>query len=166
MSKIENNRDKIKYKSWVSSLKKYGYKLTDPRDTIIDYLSKESGVKSAEEVYLELNKINPQIGIATIYRTLDLLSNLELINKINFGSSKSLYVFSKNNNKDLSIYLVCENCGKVIVNNKCLNNAIRIRLIDDAEKNVFKNCNLKINNFQIFFSGLCDKCSTSDLNNR
>lgn len=91
---------------------------------------------------------------------LDLLSNLELINKMNFGSNKSLYVFSQNNSKDLSIYLVCENCHKVIVNNKCLNSAIRIKLIDDAENNVFKNCNLRINNFQIFFSGLCDKCST------
>ena len=161
MSKIKsNNTDNIKYKSWVLSLKKYGYKLTDPRDTIIDFLSKESGVKSAEDVYLELKRINPQIGIATIYRTLDLLSNLELINKINFGSSKSLYVFSKNNSKNSSIYLVCENCGKVIVNNKCLNNAIKISLINDAEKNIFKNCNLKINNLQIFFSGLCDKCST------
>jgi len=161
VSKIKNNNThKIKYKSWVLSLKKYGYKLTDPRDTIIDFLSKESGVKSAEDVYLELKRINPQIGIATIYRTLDLLSNLELINKISFGSNKSLYVFSNNNSKNSSIYLVCENCGKVIVNNKCLNSAIKISLINDAENNVFKNCNLKINNLQIFFSGLCDKCST------
>ena len=161
MSKIKNNNtDENKYKSWVLSLKKYGYKLTDPRDTIIDYLSKESGVKSAEDVYLELKRINPQIGIATIYRTLDLLSNLGLIHRISFGSNKSLYVFSKNSSKYSSIYMVCENCGKVIVNNKCLNNAIKIRLIDDAENNIFNNCKLKINNFQIFFSGLCDKCST------
>ena len=166
MSKIKNNNaDKIKYKSWVLSLKKYGYKLTDPREAIIDYLSKESGVKSAEDVYLELKGIDHQIGIATVYRTLDLLSNLELIHKISFGSNKSLYVFSENNSKYSSIYLVCENCGKVIVNNKCLNNAIKIRLIDDAEKNIFKNCNLKINDFQIFFNGLCDKCSTQDLSN-
>jgi len=166
VSKIKSsNTDKVKYRSWVLNLKKYGYKLTDPRETILDYLSKESGVKSAEDVYLELKGINSQIGIATIYRTLDLLSNLELIHKINFGSSKSLYVFSKNGNKDSSIYLVCDNCGKVIINNKCLNNAIKIRLIDDAEKNIFKNCILKINNFKIYFSGLCDKCSTQDLSN-
>ena len=155
-----NNIDKNKYQYWVSHLRKYGYKLTDPRYTILTYLSIESGIKSAEEIYLKLKEIEPNIGIATIYRTLDLLSNLELIRKINFGSSKSLYLFSDNNSTS-PIYLVCENCGRVVVNNKCLNSAVRVRLIDDAEKNIFENCNLMISNFQIFFSGLCDKCSVN-----
>ena len=123
----------------------------------------ESGIKSAEDIYLELREIDPQIGIATVYRTMDILSSLGLVRKINFGSNKSLYFFSDNNISS-PIYLICENCGRVIVNNECLNNAIRVRIIDDAEKNIFKNCNLKINDFQIFFSGLCDKCSFNEIN--
>ena len=60
--------------------------------------------------------------------------------------------------RDTSVYMICNNCKRVITNNECLNRAIKIRLREDAEKNILKNCNLRIDKFQIVFTGLCDQC--------
>ncbi len=155
-TRIVNN---VKNRGWISELQESGYKLTEPRNIILNFLKDQSSILSVDSIYLKLKKVYPQISIATVYRTLDLLSNLGLIKKIKLGSGKAYYLNNKKYTNKHSIYLICENCGKVIVNNKCLNNAVKIRLVDDAENNIFKNCSLRINNFQIFFSGLCDKCA-------
>ena len=77
---------------------------------------------------------------------------------INLGIERSYYILSENCIKDTSVFMICDNCGKIIINNDCLNSAVKIRLINNAEKHIFKNCMLKIKKFQIFFSGICDKC--------
>lgn len=147
----------IKY--WETKLKEQGYKFSTPRKFILKLLREENRLLSADDIYMKLKELDSNIGIATVYRTLDLLHRLSLICKINVGTDKSLYMLSKKCKEEVSNYLICENCGKIVLNNKCLKSAIKIRLKDDAEKNIYDNCKLKINNFQVFFSGLCDKCS-------
>ena len=107
---------------------------------------------------MEVRKVDPTIGIATIYRTLDLLSKLKLICKISVGIDKSMYMLSDDCIKETSVYMICDNCKRIITNNECLNSAVKIRLREDAENNILKNCSLKINKFQVVFTGLCNNC--------
>jgi len=160
ISKTENMGKEIKKEVWIKNLKDNGYKLTEQRKEILGFLSKEIYPRNADDIYLELNKKNSKIGMATVYRTLDLLSSLKLIHKINIGSNKAFYLFPGDNKDNSAIYLVCEKCGKLVSNNKCLNNSVKVRLVDNAAKNIFKNCRLGVNHFQIFFSGLCETCSS------
>ncbi len=157
-SKSRMERAAIK-QSWLKALSENGYKLTGQRKKIITYLSKEKFPQSTEDIYLELKKVYPEIGIATLYRTLDLLSGLKLIHKVNIAGNRSFYLFHGSSGDSSAIYLVCDNCGKLVSNNKCLNNSVKVRLIDNAAKNIFNNCQLWVNHFQIFFSGLCEECS-------
>ena len=69
-----------------------------------------------------------------------------------------MYMLSDDCMKHTSVYMICDNCKSIITNNECLNHAIKIRLREDAEKNILDNCKLKIDNFQVVFKGLCDKC--------
>ncbi|HAJ95882.1 MAG TPA: hypothetical protein DCP02_06585, partial [Actinobacteria bacterium] len=144
---------------WIKDLKKNGYKLTEQRKEILDFLSKEIYPRNADDIYWELKGENPKIGMATVYRTLDLLSSLKLIHKVNVGSNKAFYLFPGDNKDNTAIYLVCDSCGKLVSNNRCLNSSVKVRLVDNAANNIFKNCKLSINHFQIFFSGLCEICS-------
>jgi len=139
-------------------LKKLGYKFTGQRRLILEILSSEPKLFDAESIFMEVKKIDPTIGIATIYRTLDVLSKLNLICKITVGLDKSMYMLSEDCRKELSVYMICDSCKKIITNNECLNSAIKIRLKEDAESSILKNCNLKIDKFQVVFSGLCDDC--------
>jgi len=149
-------------KVWIKNLRKNGYRLTKQRKGILEFLSTEIYPRSADDIYWELKKKYSEIGMATVYRTLDLLSRLKLIHKVNIGSSRAFYLFPGEASSDTGIYLVCDNCGKLISNNKCLNNSVKIRLVDNAANNIFKNCKIRINHFQIFFSGLCETCSNKN----
>jgi len=141
------------------NLKEKGYRYSKPRALILKVLSENQKLMSADDIYMLLKEEKPSIGIATIYRTLDLLTRLDLICSINMGTGKTLYMLSPNCRQELSNFLVCENCGKIVLNNQCLKSAIKVRLKDDAQENVYKNCKLKIKNFQVFFTGLCENCS-------
>ncbi|MBC7333903.1 MAG: transcriptional repressor [Actinobacteria bacterium] len=155
--KMDEVNDKTKY--WETRLKEMGYRLSGPRRIILSKLSENREYLSADDIYMMVKKENPNIGIATVYRTLELLTRLDLICKISLGSYRSFYMLSENCKKEATNYLICNKCGRIITNNKCLDSNIRIRLKEDAEKNIFKNCRIKIDNYQIFFTGLCDKCA-------
>ncbi len=141
-----------------AKLKNFGYKFTGPRRKILEILAGKNDLFDTDSIYLTVKKKDPSIGIATVYRTLELLTRLNLICKINIGLEKSMYMLSENCTKQTSVYMICEKCKTVITNNDCLKNAIKIRLKENAEQNILDNCNLKIDKFQIVFSGLCEKC--------
>ena len=142
-------------------LKKLGYKFTGQRRTILEALSSEHKLFDAESIFIKAKENDPSIGIATVYRTLELLSRLNLICKVDVGTEKSMYMLCEDCAKETSVYMVCDNCKKVITNNDCLKNALKIRLREDAEEHILKNCNLQINKFQVVFKGLCDECKDS-----
>src|SRR5699024_8679920 len=89
--------DKINFGDGVSDLKQRierikkqlhskGYKLTPQREaTLTVLLEREEDHLSAEEVFLLVKERAPEIGLATVYRTLELLSELQVVDKINFG---------------------------------------------------------------------------------
>lgn len=142
-------------------LTRLGYKFTGQRRKILEALSSEHRLFDAESIFIKAKKTDPSIGIATVYRTLELLTRLNLICKVSVGTEKSMYMLADDCEKETSVYMVCDQCKKVITNNDCLKNALKIRLREDAEENILKNCNLKIDKFQVVFKGLCDECSDS-----
>ncbi len=142
-------------------LTRLGYRFTGQRRIILEALTSEHKLFDAESIFIKAKKMDPSIGIATVYRTLELLSRLNLICKVSVGVEKSMYMLAEDCEKETSVYMICDNCKKIITNNDCLKNALKIRLRDDAEKYILKNCNLKIDKFQVVFKGLCDECTNS-----
>ena len=64
------------------NLKEKGYKLTPQRRAILDIIiDKEGQHLTAEEIYDEVKKICPDIGLATVYRTVLLLEEVNVIYK-------------------------------------------------------------------------------------
>ena len=159
ISKENSNNKHIGFSK--EKLIKAGYKLTKSREAIIEIMGETLKLYDADSLYLEVKKDNLDIGIATIYRTLELLSRLQIICRIIFGSGKTYYMLAEDCHKQTLIYMVCNNCKKIITNNEFLNNSIEIRLKDSAEKDILDNCNLKIENYQVLFTGLCDECNKS-----
>lgn len=162
MAKISKENLNSKYVSFSKEkLIKSGYKLTKSREAIIKIMGETLKLYDADSLYLKVKKDNLDIGIATIYRTLELLSRLQIICRIIFGSGKTYYTLAEDCHKQTFIYMVCNKCKKIITNNEFLNNSIEIRLKDGAEKDILDNCNLKIDNYQVLFTGLCDECNES-----
>ncbi len=72
-------------KSIQQQLHQAGFKLTPQREaTVCSLIENEEGHLSAEEVYMRVKEKSPDIGLATVYRTLEILSELKILDKVSF----------------------------------------------------------------------------------
>lgn len=86
-------------------------KLTKQREIILEAFL-ESDHISAEDLYREISKGNVHVGLATIYRTLNLLCEIGIGQQRHFGDIKTLYDnVARKKHHD---HLICEKCGKII----------------------------------------------------
>lgn len=68
-----------------------GLKLTRQRETVVDEIFSSRGHFEAEDIVERLKHKRARVSRATVYRTLELLQECRLVEKINFGTSRSFY---------------------------------------------------------------------------
>lgn len=136
-----------------------GLRITQTRMAILDILTKNPEHHlSAEEIFLMAHRINPTIGFATVYRTLDILTRMGLIQKLDFGDGKARYEISEeSSNLPHHHHLVCTECGKVINYTEFTDE--EKELLSKVEKELSEKYKFKIKNHIIQFSGICSNCS-------
>jgi len=132
-------------------LHKASYKLTPQREaTVRVLLENEADHLSAEDVYLKVKDKAPEIGLATVYRTLELLAELKVVDKINFGDGVARFDLRKEGAKHFHHHMVCMECGAV--------DEIEEDLLEDVERRVEKEFNFKILDHRLTFHGICHRC--------
>ena len=142
---------------WHGRFRGCGYRITAPREAILDVLSKSDKHLSAEDIYIKIHTRYPVIGLTTIYRTLDLLTNIGLIFKFDFGDGRARYELVKGpKGKRHHHHLICTNCNRIIDYTDFIDE--EIRLLEQTEKELLKKYNFKTANHLIQFYGLCEKC--------
>lgn len=134
-----------------------GYRLTLSRQAILDVLSKTSEHLSAEEIYHYVHRIHPSSGMSTVYRTLELLVQLQLVHKFDFGDGRARYELGQAAEEEgHHHHLVCVECQKVINYTDFIDD--EVELLKKTEKGLAKKYNFQIKKHIIQFYGLCDKC--------
>ena len=96
--------------SWLSQLKTSGYKLTGPRYCVIEILSHSDIALTAMEIYNQAQQQYPSIGLVSVYRALEKLEVLGLIQKVHQKEKCQAYIAASRGHEHL---LVCHICGKV-----------------------------------------------------
>jgi Fur family ferric uptake transcriptional regulator len=143
---LENRVERIK-----KQLHEQSYKLTPQREATVQVLlENEEDHLSAEDVYLLVKEKAPEIGLATVYRTLELLNELEVVDKINFGDGVSRYDLRKEGASHSHHHLVCIECGTV--------DEIQEDLLAEVEKIVEKDYQFKVKDHRLTFHGVCYRC--------
>ena len=69
----------------------FGLKLTDQRKVIANVILAASDHPHVEEIWRRAHLIDNRISLATVYRTINLLSELGAIEKLQFGEGKARY---------------------------------------------------------------------------
>lgn len=141
---------------WQHKFRGHVSRWTAPRESILDLLSRTSRHMSAKEIHSSLYKTNPNLGLTTVYRTLDLLARMNLINKISLGDGQGRYEFKKGDKEDHHHHLICTECGKIINYREFEED--ELALIKKTEENLSRNYNFNIFDHNIEFYGHCDKC--------
>jgi len=139
-------------------LRSYEFKLTPQREaTVRVLLENEAGHLSAEDVYMLVKKKAPDIGLATVYRTLELLSEIKIIQKLNFGDNVARYEFHSGEEEHHHHHLVCVKCHKV--------EEINEDWLTPIEEKVENEFNFQIHDHRLIFQGICHSCRQEQENN-
>jgi len=143
---------------WHGKFRGCGYRITSGREAILEVLLKSDKHLSAEDIYMKVHPNYPNIGLTTIYRTLDVLANLGIVFKFDFGDKRARYELAEGpKGVHHHHHLVCTECGRVVDYTEFIDE--EIKLLNQTEKGLSKKYNFSIKNHLIQFYGLCEKCN-------
>lgn len=145
------NKLKIDIKVYEDILKDRGYKITHQRKIILETMFKNSDKHlSCDEIFSIISNKNPEIGIATVYRTLLLFEKLNIVYKLNFDDGCSRYELDSGTEDHQHHHLICIKCGEVI--------EVQLDLLESLENEIQKDKNFTIVDHNVKFYGYCSDC--------
>ena len=121
----------------IDKCKKLGLKLTEQRKIIVKVLSDSSDHPDVELVHKRAVKIDKRIGIATVYRTIKLFEDNNLLEKHEFKGYSSRYETVRENHH----HLIDIKSGKV--------KEFRNTLVDAMQKQVAKEMGYKLIDYRL-----------------
>lgn len=121
--------------------------MTRQRKVILEELQKMMMHPSAEEVYDVVRKRLPRISLGTVYRNLEILSELGEITKLEFGGTIKRFDPDPNEH----YHIRCSLCDKVV--------DAPMGLLDHIEDHLSEKTEFKIIGHRLEFYGLCPECA-------
>nr|WP_298404407.1 Fur family transcriptional regulator [Ferrimicrobium sp.] len=93
----------------LAQLSSSGHRITNPRRHIVTALVQAGGHLTAEEVATAVQRRDPSVHLATVYRTLDALERAGVIIHIHLGHGRAIYHLADSSH----YHLYCQQCGSV-----------------------------------------------------
>ena len=127
-------------------LAKHQLKLTRQREQILNVFLRMEHI-TAEQMYRMLAKKDPHIGLATIYRTLNLFCEAGLAQARHFGTQTQYANISHKGHHD---HLICTDCGKIVEFENCD--------IERLQEEVARRNGFTIKTHKLELYGVCTNC--------
>ena len=128
-----------------------GFKLTPQREaTVLVLLENEKDHLSAENIYFLVKQKSPEIGLATVYRTLEILTELRIVDKVSFDDGLARYDLRKEGAKHFHHHLLCLECGNI--------EEVEEDLLGEVEIVVEQRYNFIVKDHRLTFHGICQEC--------
>ena len=134
-------------------LKDNSLKFTIQREVILqtlynaqEHLTPEALHKLIQEKYPKL-----KVGIATVYRTLSLLEESDIVRSLSFGSQGKKYELGAKEHHD---HMICTKCGKII--------QFVHEEIEKRQQKIAKDFGFKMQDHSMQIYGLCKNCQTKN----
>ncbi len=130
-------------------LRQEDFKLTRQRRIIVGCLLKHREEHpSAEELHQIVREELPDVGLATVYRTLDLLERLDIIRGVNFGDGRTRYELTSELHQHH--HLICGTCGVI--------EEVDEDLLGDVEDRIAQRTGFTIVDHDLKLYGVCLDC--------
>lgn len=95
-----------------TALERAGYRSGGARTAVVELLAEQDCCLSAQEIFDRLRAGGRSVGIASVYRALDLLTGLQLVHRLEMGPAGARYEAATPGGEHHH-HLVCSTCGKV-----------------------------------------------------
>ncbi len=135
-------------------LRSRGLKVTNQRLLILEALNAcQDKHLTAEEIYEIVKADCPEIGLATVYRTIQLLLELHLVDRINLDDGFVRYEIgsaTESESKHRHHHLICNKCGKVL--------SFQDDLLEELEGKIMKTMGFWVVDHEVKLYGYCKEC--------
>jgi Fur family ferric uptake transcriptional regulator len=137
-------------------LQRHCARWTGPREDVFNLLVRTQQHLTAKEIFATLRRGNPALGLATVYRTLDLLRTAGLVRRLSWQAGDVRYEYRRADRSDHHHHLICTACGR-IVNYRDFETE-ELQLVRKTEQRLEQQHGYLIRDHNIEFLGLCGAC--------
>lgn len=138
-------------KIFFEEMKKRGYRITPQREMVLAIMHKLEVPSTAEEIFSHVQDISNSVDISTVYRTMELLQEFNLVSIIDTGDRQAKYVHVHDHTPHL--HLVCKSCGKI--------QGIHLEDIKSVAEQMETKLEFQIDWQDVSFQGFCKECQKS-----
>ncbi len=129
-------------------LRDNGLSMTPQRAMIVDAFLSEEGHFTSEELFTKVRQRDPAIGLATVYRTLKLLTDSGLADAFDPGDGVSLY--EHNYGHEHHDHLICIVCNRKV--------EIMDAEIEERQRQLARENGFELQNHRMLLYGICPEC--------
>ena len=131
-------------------LKKGQNRITPERFEVMDSALDYEGHFGADDLYVIMKNKKSRVSRATVYKTLELLVQCDLLSKRNFGDNMTRYESSFK--RQIHDHLICMDCGRIV---EFTNTSI-----ENIPKDLSKNLGFKFENYSFNIFARCKNIKT------
>jgi Fe2+ or Zn2+ uptake regulation protein len=121
--------------------------MTPQRELLLRTLEEAGGHLDAEELFLLAREHDPRLSLSTVYRTLNVLKKMGLVEELHLGEEHHHYEVTSPAEHH---HLICTKCGAVI--------EFESRLIEQMKREVAEEHGFEISGMHVDLMGLCARC--------
>lgn len=142
-------------------LREKGLKVTNQRMLVLEIMAAHPGEHlTAEEIFDLARQTYPEIGLATVYRTVQVLVDLSVIDKVSFDDGFARYELGgfESESRHHHHHAICSQCGKVF--------SFQGDLLDTLEQALLDKSGFLVTDHEVKLYGLCRECREAMEENR
>lgn len=133
--------------NWFDILQKSGCRLTAPRRAVVETMVGSSHALTPVEVYDVARRDFPGLGLVSVYRTLEKLEELGLVQRVHQTKGCQAFIRAGDGHQHL---MICTHCGKAVL--------FEGDQLDHLFTTVSKKTGFQIENHWLQVFGLCNTC--------
>lgn len=128
-------------------------KFSRQRELILNYILNSHEHLTADSIYIDLKKDNPELSLGTVYRNLIKLTEMGVVKKVSLPNQVDKF----DKNLEPHAHLICDICGSIT--------DINIDGVSKFLNNISNDENISISKYEITFNGICKKCKVEPSHN-
>ncbi len=125
----------------------HGYRITAPRRAVVDAVLGRARPFTAEQIVAHLKRTDPDLGRATVYRTLEILASVDVLTRVLQADGHPAYIVGLPGHRH---HLVCSDCGAVVAFTSCP--------VDELVQNLTRDTDFAIHGHLLEVFGVCPDC--------